>query len=248
MGIFYFGGAGSLLSLRFVVMKYFLPLVYILALLSGTAHADQSEGVLIDAGQGKTITLTLAEVSTQRIERWIRTAGRVNLTTKRLHGRVYGKDAKLIKKGQKTHIFPLAGRALVLRGEIVRVVMNAGEVIVETDFEDKWYGNSKFYVMEIIVNLGRSLAIPNEAIIEEDGRKVVYVSKANNRYVPRDIKVGERGELYTQILHGLKSGEKVVTFGSFFIDAEYKLYSKAKRAKKPGSAERTGGTFAHHHH
>ncbi|VAX18658.1 hypothetical protein MNBD_NITROSPINAE03-1366 [hydrothermal vent metagenome] len=195
------------------------------------------DGVIIDSRQGKTITLTLATASTQTIEKWIRAAGSVNPSTKRVHGRVYGKDAELVRNGQKTRVFPLIGRDPLLQGKVVRVTADKGGVMVETDVEDKWYGDVKYYIMEIIIDFGRSLAIPNEAIIEEAGRKVVYVSGKNNRYAPRDITVGRRGELYTQILGGLKAGEEVVTFGIFFIDVEYKLHSKGK-----------GGPFAPHHH
>ena len=41
--------------------------------------------------------------------------------------------------------------------------------------------------------------------------------------MPREIQPGVQGELYTQIVEGLKPGEQVITFGSFFIDAEHKL-------------------------
>ncbi len=220
-----------------MVMKKLFVLISILALLSGSVYAHGNmerlaDGVRIEVEQGETITLTLAKVSTQRIEKWIRTAGSVNPVTKRVHGRVYGEDAKLIRDGQKTRIFPLVGRDLVLQGRVVRVVANGDGVIVETDLEDKWYGNAKLYVMEIIIDFGRSMAIPNEAIIEEEGRKVVYVSGANNQYIPRNITAGHRGELYTQILHGLKAYEEVVTFGSFFVDAQYKLYSKEEKGSK----------------
>ncbi|VAX18963.1 hypothetical protein MNBD_NITROSPINAE03-18 [hydrothermal vent metagenome] len=206
------------------------------------------DGVTIDPEQGKTITLTLTKASTQTIEKWIRTAGSVDPATKRVNGRVYGKDAELVRNGQKTRIFPLVGRDPLLQGRVVRVTADKGGVMVETDVKDKWYANVKYYIMEIIVDFGRSLAIPNEAIIEEAGRKVVYVSEKNDWYAPRDIIVGHRGELYTQILDGLKAGEQVVTFGSFFIDAEYKLRSKGKRAKEPGSNGRKGGQYAPHHH
>jgi len=78
------------------------------------------------------------------------------------------------------------------------------------------------YVLEIVTERGEFLSVPNEAIIETNGKHVVYVQQ-QGRYVPRDIQVGIQGELYTQVLDGLKPGEQVVTFGSFFIDAEYKL-------------------------
>ena len=79
------------------------------------------------------------------------------------------------------------------------------------------------YVLEIVTEPVESLSVPNEAIIETDGKHVVYVQQQQGRYVPREIQPGMQGELYTQVLNGLKAGEQVVTFGSFFIDAEHKL-------------------------
>ena len=39
----------------------------------------------------------------------------------------------------------------------------------------------------------------------------------------RAIQIGLQGELFTEVAGGLKSDEQVVTFGSFFIDADFKL-------------------------
>ena len=41
--------------------------------------------------------------------------------------------------------------------------------------------------------------------------------------MPQEIQTGLQGELFTEITGGLKDGDQVVTFGSFFIDAEHKL-------------------------
>ena len=76
--------------------------------------------------------------------------------------------------------------------------------------------------MEIVVERGPLLSVPNEAIIEEGDTHVVYVQQAG-QYSPREVRTGTQGELYTQIVDGVKDGEQVVTFGSFFIDAEQKL-------------------------
>jgi multidrug efflux pump subunit AcrA (membrane-fusion protein) len=51
----------------------------------------------------------------------------------------------------------------------------------------------------------------------------VYVEQSDGSYGRREIAVGAQGELFTQVLEGLKPGERVVTIGSFFIDAEHKL-------------------------
>ena len=68
-----------------------------------------------------------------------------------------------------------------------------------------------------------ALSVPNEAIIETDGRHIVYVQVGQGRYEPRVIETGLQGELYTEVRNGFKAGEQVVTFGSFFIDADNKL-------------------------
>jgi Cu(I)/Ag(I) efflux system membrane fusion protein len=82
---------------------------------------------------------------------------------------------------------------------------------------------SRYYIVEIVTEDGEFLSVPNEAIIESGGKQVVYVPGPEGTYAARDIKVGLQGELYTHVVEGLKPGEQVVTFGSFFIDAEHRL-------------------------
>ena len=85
------------------------------------------------------------------------------------------------------------------------------------------------YLVEIISDHGEFLSVPNEAIIEEgNSRRVVYVQREAGQYEPQAVKTGIQGELYTQVLEGVHEGEQVVTFGSFFIDSEYKLKGAAR--------------------
>jgi len=79
------------------------------------------------------------------------------------------------------------------------------------------------YLMEIVVERGPFLSVPNVSIIEEGGDHLVYIQKQPGQYTPQVIKTGLQGELYTQVLEGLQANTPVVTFGSFFIDAEHKL-------------------------
>ena len=82
---------------------------------------------------------------------------------------------------------------------------------------------SSSYVLEIVTEGGEFLSVPNEAIIETGGRRRRLRAGIGGRYVPREIQTGMQGELFTRCIDGLKPGEQVVTFGSFFIDADYKL-------------------------
>jgi Cu(I)/Ag(I) efflux system membrane fusion protein len=74
-----------------------------------------------------------------------------------------------------------------------------------------------------VAEAGQFLSVPNEAVIEEGDKHIVYVQQQPGQYVPQEIDTGVQGELYTQVLSGLNAGDQVVTFGSFFVDSEYKL-------------------------
>ena len=89
------------------------------------------------------------------------------------------------------------------------------------------------------------MAIPKEAIIEEGKQQIVYLQHHQGKFMARAIQTGLKGELYTQVLQGLNPGDKVVTFGSFFIDAEEKLKSLKTSSD---SSDVSGSSHAHHHH
>lgn len=59
-----------------------------------------------------------------------------------------------------------------------------------------------------------ALTVPNEAIQEIDNLPVVFVQRGPEQFEKRDIKIGSRGDQRTQVLSGLKPGEKVVTNGT----------------------------------
>jgi RND family efflux transporter MFP subunit len=57
---------------------------------------------------------------------------------------------------------------------------------------------------------GNVLAVPNKAIKREGGKKVVTVLE-NNKAVQKAVKTGWKDSAYTEIVEGLKEGDKVVT-------------------------------------
>ena len=68
-----------------------------------------------------------------------------------------------------------------------------------------------------------TIAVPDSAIIDSGTRQVVLVAKGDGRFEPREIKLGRRGEGYTEIVSGLAVGEEVVISATFLIDAESNL-------------------------
>ena len=81
------------------------------------------------------------------------------------------------------------------------------------------------------------LAVPSSAIIDSGNRQVVFVDQGDGRYEPRDVKLGRKGDGFTEILSGIVEGDKVVVNGNFLIDAESNLQSALKTFAAPASME-----------
>jgi Cu(I)/Ag(I) efflux system membrane fusion protein len=76
---------------------------------------------------------------------------------------------------------------------------------------------------------GRVLAVPESAVIDTGNLTVVYREAAPNSYEGVAVQLGPRmtptdaGGVWYPVLSGLRAGERVVTNGSFLIDAETRL-------------------------
>jgi multidrug efflux pump subunit AcrA (membrane-fusion protein) len=128
-----------------------------------------------------------------------------------------------VKVGQRVRAFSPDSRSRMYQATISRVEPRQDRTVVAATLNGEALEPRTRYVLEIVVEGGDLLSVPNEAIIETEGKQVVYVQQPGGNYVPRDITTGIRGELFTEVLEGVEAGEQVVTIGSFFIDAEHKL-------------------------
>ena len=228
--------------LRVSRTKWMLPQVTIVLLLFtllaiSAAHSQDirarmrpnPRGTAVSKSQAVDLTLTLTEVSVRQVQTWVRTAGTPDGTGRILTASLDPPDAALVEVGQRVRAFPPDSKSSMNQAWITRVVRQGGRATVEATLTAAG-SNSPRYVMEIVVEQGRFLSVPNEAILEEGNKQIVYVQQQTGDYVPKEIHTGIQGELYTQVLHGLAEGDQVVTFGSFFIDSEYKLKSTEQDA------------------
>jgi len=180
-------------------------------------------GTAVNESQAEALTLTLGAVSSRLVQTWIRAAGTIDKSNKVLSADLAESDAAIVKVGQRVRAFPPSSKSSMYQAFVTRVVPKPGGATVEASLAATGRQNATVYVIEIVVEQGPFLSVPNEAIIEEGDRRVVYVLQQAGQYAPREIQTGLQGELYTQVLSGVNDGDQVVTFGSFFIDAEHKL-------------------------
>jgi multidrug efflux pump subunit AcrA (membrane-fusion protein) len=80
------------------------------------------------------------------------------------------------------------------------------------------------------VVIEKTLAVPDEAVIDTGTRKVVYVDKGSGIFDAVEVQLGPHIGNFYQVLKGLEPGTKVVTAGSFLVDAEARLSPSAGAA------------------
>jgi Cu(I)/Ag(I) efflux system membrane fusion protein len=80
-----------------------------------------------------------------------------------------------------------------------------------------------FTEVEIRIDLGRKLAVPDDAVIDTGVRQIVYVDRKDGNFEPREVLLGPRTEGYREVLRGLRAGEKVAASAAFLVDSEAQL-------------------------
>jgi Cu(I)/Ag(I) efflux system membrane fusion protein len=80
------------------------------------------------------------------------------------------------------------------------------------------------------------VAVPDDAVIDTGTRQVVILDRGEGRFEPREVKVGLRGEGFTEIRDGITEGDHVVVAANFLIDAESNLKA-ALRGLTPPEAQ-----------
>ena len=183
-------------------------------------NQDRSTGVT--ESQSTELTLTLAEAAVRPIQVWVR-VGAIARDRGTLTAVLSKAEAAHVAVGQRVRAFPPESRSSMYQARLTEVVRQGDRVRITAQLSGPSREGSRRYILEIVTETGDLLSVPNEAIIETGGTRLVYVQEEPGRYRPREVTLGIEGELYSQVVGGLEAGEHVVTFGSFFIDAEHKL-------------------------
>ena len=183
----------------------------------------------VSGDQAVDLTLTVAPAAVRPIQLWVRGAGVLVAGGRLLTLYLPTVDAAAIKVDQRVRAFPVQSRSSMYQARVSRVAPAGGRTRVEITLVAPPHEDATRYLVEIVTDRGDYLSVPNEAIIEEGARRIVYVKRAEGQYQPQEITIGMQGELYAQVLSGVKNGEQVVTFGSFFVDADFKLKGGASQ-------------------
>ncbi|WNM57598.1 efflux RND transporter periplasmic adaptor subunit [Candidatus Nitrospira allomarina] len=119
-------------------------------------------------------------------------------------------------QGEITFIYPYLNQEA--RTNTVRLVFKNPKLRLKPDM----YGT-----VQIQVNRGSKLVVPEEAVLDSGTRQVVYVLRGEGMFEPRPVTLGPKVGGYYEILEGLALDERIATSGTFLLDSESKLMASS---------------------
>lgn len=144
---------------------------------------------------------------------------------------IYEYELSFVKAGQKAAVTLSYDPSTVLTGQLSFIYptldpkTRTAKVRFELDNRDETLKPHMYANVELQVNVGTRLVIPQEAVIESGQKQVVFLHHGGGRLEPRLIKTGVKAGEWSEVLEGLKEGEHIVTSANFLIDSESKLKS-----------------------
>jgi multidrug efflux pump subunit AcrA (membrane-fusion protein) len=142
---------------------------------------------------------------------------------------VYESEAPLVRLGQaaRVSLSYVPGRTWTGRVGFVAPVVDEKtrtiRVRVELANPDQVLKPEMFADVTLERPLGRVIAVPEAAVLTTGTRSLVFVSKGEGRFEPREVKTGAKTDGWFEIREGLSAGEEVVTQANFLVDSESRL-------------------------
>lgn len=104
---------------------------------------------------------------------------------------------------------------------------------VEINNNDGFLRPGMFADIDIVKDLGETLVLPVDAIIDTGMRSLVFIQTDSLVFEPKEIEIGPRVGGFVPVLGGLNSGDHVIINANFLIDAESKLQAVLQRSVSP---------------
>lgn len=142
-------------------------------------------------------------------------------------------DLGFVRKGQSVTLRLPSRPGEVFEGKVsfiypdINMTSRSGRVRIVVPNSDGALQTGLFVHAGIATHLSADPVpvVPKAAIIDDGKRQVVFISRGEGVFEPRDVALGGRAGDLIEIREGLEEGEEVVTHGTFLIDAESNLQS-----------------------
>jgi len=170
---------------------------------------------------------------------------------------IYEYEMDRVSRGQEAEMTLPYHPGKVYHGKVAYVYpylqQKTRDVVIRVEFENPDLElKPDMYVDVRIETMGKGdgIIIPSESVIRSGERNVVFVTREQGKFSPREVTLGmalDNGRV--QILSGLAPEETVVTSGQFLLDSESKLKEavqkmmEAKAGKKKKAEKKKDDFF-----
>ena len=174
-------------------------------------------------------------LSTQRVTPETELYTIVDLSKVWVMADVFEYEAGSVTLGQRAIVTTAAhpGRRFLATVSYIQPQVNAEtrtlQIRLELDNPGLVLKPDMFVEVELATGTESRLLVPVNAVLNTGLRQTVFVDRGNGFLEPRQVQVGRQFGNEIEILQGLKGGERIVTAGTFLIDAETQFQSAGSR-------------------
>ena len=140
---------------------------------------------------------------------------------------VFEHDLPLVSEGMQGEIVVAPYPTETFSGRLTTIydIVDAKSRTIKTRFEVENRQGKLKPEMFATVNVralfgGKSLKVPSLSVMDKRNEKYVFVAVNDTTFEQRPVTIGFETLIYTEILGGLKAGERVVTKGTFYLKSE----------------------------
>lgn len=141
---------------------------------------------------------------------------------------IHEKDLARVRRGQPAEVMVGAFAGSVFRGRITHLsdMVDEATRTVKARVEVTNHGRRLKPGMFATVRLPSAddappvLAVPEDALQELDGRKILFVAESDTEFAVRPVEVGRTSGGMVEVVSGLEEGERYVAKGTFTLKAE----------------------------
>lgn len=158
-----------------------------------------------------------------------------DLSTVWVEGQVYQADLPWIELGMTAQVIlddkpdtPFTGEVTFIE-PFLENETRAARVRVELPNPDGLLRPDQYVHLQLQVNLGERLVVPEQAVVFTGENRVVFVDLGDGRLQAQKIKTGMRNDDYIEVVEGLNYSDVIVTSGNFLIASESKLKAGANQ-------------------
>jgi len=119
---------------------------------------------------------------------------------------------------RRFEVNPETGGRIVSLGGVVHPRRRTVPLVLEIPNPDRALRVGMFARVRVLTGQSHGgVAAPISAVVDEDGRDVVYVQSGGELFERRFVKLGIRDGAFVEVLRGLDAGDRVVTDGAYLI-------------------------------